>query len=246
MDIIKKAQEHPVIFAVGAVLGALALIASAWQFFDTDKSAFEALMGFVTLTIGAGAIVATTVVLGLLVCVGALVAVVIGSVRNRKQAQDLTATLTSLTAERNELKSLVATMANQYQALAGEHRETKRNIAIDSMRRHSGMKFGGDDSPQPVVTIRCADYAADYDLAKNIQKVIREHTSWKAEIDTSNKPSLERADKFKVIFESGWVGAYKQLAYDFSQSELLELPVGHRSADRSDQHHLIIFVYPNG
>lgn len=246
MDFIKKAQENPVLVTVGAVLAGLALLAGAAAFFSVDKSAWQLMVETVSYVFSTGAVVGVLFAVGLLLSLAALVAVVVGSVRNRKLAQQVSSELTSRTAERDGLKSLIATMAEQAAKLGEELKETKRSIAIDSMRRHSTMKFGGEDGTRPLVTIRCADYAADYDLAKSIQKVISEHTSWKVEIDASNKPSLDRADKFKVLFESGWVGAFNQLAYDFSQSELLGLSVGHRSADRSDQHHLIIFVYPTG
>lgn len=241
MDFIKKAQENPVLVSVGAVLAGLALLAGAAAFFSVDKSAWQLMVETVSYVFSTGAVVGVLFAVGLLLSFAASVAVVLGSVRNRKLAQQVSGELQSRTAERDALKSLVATMAEQAAEVGKELQETKHSIAIDSMRRYSSMKFG-DKKPQ--VTIRCVGYGADYDLAERIKKTLREHANWEAQIDTTNKPSLPRADKFKVMFESGFHQAFDQLAYDFSQSELLGVTVGKRMADRDDGHHLIIFVFP--
>ena len=82
------------------------------------------------------------------------------------------------------------------------------------------------------VRIRFVDYL-DYDLAKKIESIFKEHASkWSIEIDGTNKPVLRPADEFKVVFDCGFMQSYMEVASAFSDGQLAGVSVGLRRSDR--------------
>jgi len=130
-----------------------------------------------------------------------------------------------------------------------EARETlvakTRAFAHERLRIYSSMAWGDDRSIKPTVTIRFVKYGKDHALAKQIQQIFGEFTNWETKLDWANDPVLPEAEQCKVVFESGWAGAFRPVANAFLDGDLLGVPVCWNDGDRSDQHHLVIKVLPS-
>lgn len=242
MDFVKKAQENPVLVSVGAILAGLGLLAAAWAAFS-EQPFFQAVGAAVTVAFNTFAVVAAVIVGGLVISIGALVAVVLGSVRNRNEAKRLSGEVTQLETKVSELDTDLRLTRQREEALKTQLVNTKAEIARDELRRLGSMRFG-DGKVRPKVTIRFVGYLNDYELAKTIEKSFRDHTSWEVTLDGSNQPTLEPSGQFKVLFESAMFQSFDGLAHAFATSELLGVTCGRAAADRSDEHHLIVKILP--
>lgn len=96
------------------------------------------------------------------------------------------------------------------------------------------------------VTIRFVGYAStDCGLAKQIESILQQDTSWKITLDGSNNPALRPNDEYKVIFESAMTGTFREVAVAFSEGRLIDAPIRARDhVNRFDQERLVVEVLP--
>jgi hypothetical protein len=87
--------------------------------------------------------------------------------------------------------------------------------------------------------------STDFGLAKQIESILREHTSWKVALDGGNNPALRPNDESKVIFESALTGTFRDVGVAFSEGRLIDAAVGIRdNPNRFDHGHLVVEVLP--
>jgi hypothetical protein len=70
-------------------------------------------------------------------------------------------------------------------------------------------------------------------------------------LDGTNVPSLRPDPKSKVIFDIAATlpmpfSLFGMTLHAFTVGNLLSVPLGHRSSEREDEHHLVIEVLPDG
>jgi len=142
----------------------------------------------------------------------------------------------------------LVSLANELQAEKIAHGQSQATIkklktdhALEQVSICSQMRFNGTS---PTLTVRFAAYGTDYALVKQIEKIFAD-CGWKVHLDGTNNPVLPQADQFKVIFESPGTPSFDRLAFEFSNADLLGVPVGKSMGDRSDFHHLVIKVLPS-
>ncbi len=151
---------------------------------------------------------------------------------------DYETTLGERNAALNELQQRTNERDGAQQAL----KTAKREFAHERLKWYSKMSFGG---VKPTVTIRSAAYGNDYAIVQEIQKILKEFTGWEVALDGTNNPMLPQAEKFKVVFESAFTMSFDDVAFAFSDGDLLGVPVGKAMSDREDSHHLVIKVLPS-
>jgi hypothetical protein len=125
-------------------------------------------------------------------------------------------------------------------------KDKKHEYAMEVVERYSNIR-AKDGEPQPTVTVRYASYGQDYELAQKIRDLFTQYVRWHVDLETSNKPALPRADKFKVLFDVGMTYfTYGPLIHAISEGDLLGVPVGRlQFVEREDSHHLIVMVCPS-
>lgn len=241
---VEKIRQHPNWAAAGAVFTLIGGAATIWNWFD-DRPFFRALWetggalmsGHLWVVAGAILILASFVLV-----FGMAVAIARGNSRVESlegQQRSSREALRRTTEERDEARSELAEAASSL-------RKTKELFAHERLRIYSGMRFGRSGEITPVVTIRFADYAGgDYALAKRIEEIFNKYTSWPVTLDGSNSPVLNPAGDFKVIFESSAFQDFDRVAFAFSDGDLLRVSVGSSAGDRTDQHHLVVKVFPS-
>jgi len=174
--------------------------------------------------------------------------------------QDEVATLRTAVAERDALRSALKDTQRERERLRGllgdaEQRELtcKRGLGEARLRwfaERARMNIEHHRSVDPSVkdirvTVRFAVYA-DLPLAQEIQKILKDTTNWKIELDGSNKPTLLPDNKgFKVVFDVGAFRTFDEVAAAFNDGRLVDARLGARCTDRFEEtEHLIIEVLP--
>lgn len=140
--------------------------------------------------------------------------------------------------------SHVETVAKERDAAVAALKAKKQEYAMDTLSRYSNIRFG--DNVKPRVTVRHVSYDSDYEIAQQLKTLFTNTVGWTVTIDASNVPALDRAGRFKVVFDVGMTAiTYGDLVHAFSEGELLGVPVGIKQfTDREDSDHLIIEVLP--
>lgn len=103
----------------------------------------------------------------------------------------------------------------------------------------------GKESSGAYVTIKFADYK-DYELAKEIERIIRECLDWKVTLEHHTSPALPLAKDHKVIFSSPMTTNFDAIAANFDDGRLLgNVSIGvSRIDERDEPGHLVIKVLP--
>ena len=92
------------------------------------------------------------------------------------------------------------------------------------------------------VTVRFADYA-DFNLAKEIETIIRNCTNWSVELDGSNKPTIEPSD-CKVVFGFTPYVDFNEVVWAFNYGNLIDETIGQNTGRDEDKKCLIVTVTP--
>ena len=92
------------------------------------------------------------------------------------------------------------------------------------------------------VTVRFAVYA-DFNLAKEIETIIKNRTTWLVELNQDNKPIIEPSD-CKVVFGfTPWID-FGEVVWAFSYGNLINGTIGRDTYRAEDKEHLIVTVAP--
>lgn len=185
-----------------------------------------------------------TVLLGLVAIESAIVvAVVLSARRNKRMIQQADADLSGTRGLLDAAARLHGQLTEERDKAVVALKDKKIDYALDLLRKHSRLLINGK---KPTVTIRYCRYGGDYELAERMRSIFSEYTGWSARIDGSNEPPLKQADKFKISFDVGMGMVFDDVAWAFSDGELLGvMTVGKMMSDRTDAEHLIVSVLPS-
>jgi hypothetical protein len=151
-----------------------------------------------------------------------------------------------LDSERQQAQNDRLQAQNERDKTVKELQERRRRYALETFERCRRMVFyGGDKEVPPTVTIRHCSYAGDDKIAERIKNVFDQYLRWPVNIDASNNPALERAERFKVVFDVGFTLSYGEVIRAFDEGDFLGVTVGALQADRDDERHLIVKVLPS-
>ena len=92
------------------------------------------------------------------------------------------------------------------------------------------------------VTVRFADYA-DFNLAKEIETIFKNRTTWLVELDKDNKPIIEPSD-CKVVFDFTSGIDFGEVVWAFRYGNLINGKIGQNTYRYEDKEHLIVTVAP--
>jgi hypothetical protein len=185
------------------------------------------------------------------------IAVVIFAVVSARRASQLSGEIANVKEEITATNVIVENLTKERDDAIKALKEKKREYAIETLERYSHMRFRREEAGQredtkdteiqTTVTVRYADYGEDHDLAQRIRNIFEGNVRWPVTLDSSNKPSLPRADTVKVVFDvADTYFTYGPLVHAFAEGDLLGVPIGKRQmTGRADLHHLIVLVLPS-
>jgi hypothetical protein len=128
--------------------------------------------------------------------------------------------------------------------IRAELQNKKHEYAMEVFENYSKLPF---KDPQPMVTVRFANYGSDHEIAQKIQGVFSQYVKWSVHLDGSNNPALAKSGKFKVVFDiGGTYFTYMKLIHAIREGDFLGVSIGKmENAERDDPHHLIAMVLPS-
>jgi len=240
----KGIEKHPVISTILAIGGAIAAIGGFWSAFSPEPL-IPTIIGLVRSVVSMRSTVAALSALAFIASIGVLVVVAINAGRARRELPKLQEQIARKEDERIALERSRATLNEKLSLAVKALTDGKERWAHERLLMYSGLRFGDGGAVKPVVVVRFVKYGSDYQLAKLIEKILGDFTSWEVTLDHANSPVLPPMDDFKVIFESGPFRSFDKVAFAFSDGNLLGVSVGAEcDINRSDEHRLVIKILP--
>lgn len=130
--------------------------------------------------------------------------------------------------------------------------EVKRDFAMarlrwfaNNVRAVVAKNIKADPPLQDVrATVRFAVYE-DLTLAKDVVAVLQRCTHWPVALDSDNKPLIEPDHDFKIVFDIGPGGAFREVFEAFEYGALVKGKIERKLGERWDEmEHLVVDVLP--
>lgn len=246
----ERITKNPIASALWAGAVWLGTIGGVWFFF-TSQAPGPVLMGLAAPLLTMGTVGTALVVAGLVLPLAVFVVIAVSAVKGNREvkrlagvAADLEEKFYGLTRERGTLLTKQALLVDERDAAIAAHKDTKHEYAMEILVGHSRMVFP-PDNVKPTVTVRHCSYTGDDKLAEQIKGLLTQYAQWPVDIDASNNPALERAEKCKVVFDVGTTLSYGALIRAFIKGDFLGVPICENRNDRKNVEHLIIKVLPS-
>jgi hypothetical protein len=171
---------------------------------------------------------------------------------DQMRINDLDRVVSSLSSERDALKSALEQTQMERETLRGELGTTKATLAesraevgLCKLERLGRKYLKVREDWNATVTVRFIDYNADGLLADRVADLFARYTKWTPKRIKDDGSEIRRPHGMsRVMFESGTPELVQELASIFNEGNLLKEPVSGREIHDRDDYDVVVTIFP--